>query len=401
MLNGEGLTESNDSTIVLKITLKHGSKSGTLTAQRGRIQQMKQLSKVRRVLATILTVMIVLSGVQATVQAQADLDAIVVMFDAAHSPQFAADNVDLGLELILDLVNDTTRYIVRVNEAPLTDAVLNDVDILIIAGPDDTSAFSAAELSGIGEMLANGSSLFLLGNPALGQQSTYWDEALIQDIGENIAINRLFDGINMTGVRFSNNHTTTHEWSDTMFDYDHALNESTPWLIRMDSTTWDSAHPIFRNINELYTITGTLKPIGLASGIGHGYESSFAQYQVSANGWANYSHPNMTLDEYELRPLSYSALNGTFPAWLSAFEFGLSRVVICGSTIMFTGRPLDLEDTELHWFYVGDNARLFMNIMGWLSKDFAETPSAIVPMLIISSVVMIVGVAFYLLKKLR
>jgi len=365
---------------------------------------MKELSKVRRVLAMVLTVMVLLSGVQATVQAQAGLDPIVVMFDAAHSPQFAADNADLGLKLILDLVNDTTRYIVRVNSAPLTDKVLKDVDVLIVAGPDQSSAFSAAEFNGISEMLANGSSLFLLGNPALGQQSTYWTEALIQDIGENIALNRLLNGINMTGVRFSNNHTATpvsRDWSDTMFDYDHALNESTPWLIRMDSTTWDSTHPIFRNINELYTITATLKPITLASGIGHGYESSFAQYQVSVNGWANYSHPNMTLDEYELRPLSYSAINGSFPAWLSAFEFGSSRVVICGSTIMFTGRPIDLEDTELDWFYIGDNARLFMNIMGWLSKDFVETPSAIVPMLIISSAVMIVGVAFYLLKKLR
>jgi hypothetical protein len=42
-----------------------------------------------------------------------------------------------------------------------------------------------------------------------------------------------------------------------------------------------------------------------------------------------------------------------------------------------------------------------MNIIGWLSEDFVEIPSAIVPMLIISSVIMIVGVALYLLKKLR
>lgn len=392
---------TNDSTLELKITLKHGSKSGILTAQRGRIYQMKQLSKVSRLLATILTVMILLSCVQSSVQAQADLDPIVVMFDAGHSPQFAADNADLGLKQIIDLVNASTRYIVRINTAPLTDTVLNDVDILIIASPDQSSGFTAAEFDGISEMLANGSSLFLLGDPALGQQSTYWSEALMQDTGENIAINRLLNGINMTGVRFSINTTVTQEWSDTMFDYDHAVNESTPWLIRLDSTTWDSTHPILRNINELYTITATLKPIELASGIGRGYESSFAQYKVSVNGWANYSRPNMTLAEYESKPLSYSALNGTFPAWLSAFEYGSSRIVISGSTIMFTGRLLDLKDTELRWFYVGDNARLFMNIMGWLSKDFAETPSAIVPMLVISSAIMIVGVAFYLLKKLR
>jgi hypothetical protein len=151
----------------------------------------------------------------------------------------------------------------------------------------------------------------------------------------------------------------------------------------------------------LYTITATLKPIDLVSGIAHGYENSFAQYQVSANGWANYSQPNMTLAEYNLKPYSYSALNGTFPSWLSAFEYGSSRVVICGSTIMFTGRVLDVPKSELQWVNAGDNARLFTNILSWLSEGFVQPPSAIVPMLIISSVVMIVGVAYYLLKKLR
>ena len=362
---------------------------------------MNQLRKVPRILAIVLTVMILLSGLQATAQAQTDLDPIVVVFDASHSPQFSADDSS-DLKMVIDFVNDSTRYIVRINEAPLTDETLNDVDILIIAAPDVGSTFTAAEFNGISEMLTNGSSLFLLGDPALGQQSSYWVDTAIQDIGDNIAINKLLDAINMTGVRFSINTTETHDWSDTMFDYDHALNETaSPWLLRLDSTTWDSTHPIFRNINELYTITATLKPNELASGIGHGYKSSFAQYQVSANGWANYSKPNMTLEEYALRPLSYSALNGTFPSWISAFEYGSSRVVILGSTIMFTGRTLDLPETDLQYFSVGDNARLFMNIIGWLSEDFVEIPSAIVPMLIISSVIMIVGVAFYLLKKIR
>ena len=361
---------------------------------------MNQLKTVPRIFALALTVIILLSSFQTIAQAQTDLDPIIIVFDASHSPQFAADD-PLGLKLVIDLVNESTRYIVRINEAPLTDEVLNDADILIIAAPDLISPFTTAEYNGISEMLANGSSLFLLGDPALGQQSTYWTETEMHDLGENIVINTLLDAINMTGIRFSNNETSTNDWSDTMFDYDHALNESTPWLLRFDPTTWHSTHPIFRNINELYTITATLKPIEIASGIGHGYDSSFAQYQVSVNGWANYSHPNMTLDEYALKPLSYSALNGTFPAWISALEYGSSRIVISGSTIMFTGKTLDLENTDLQYFYVGDNARLFMNIIGWLSEDFAETPSAIIPMFIISSVILIVGVAFYLLKKIR
>ncbi|MBN2228968.1 MAG: hypothetical protein JW779_05180 [Candidatus Thorarchaeota archaeon] len=362
---------------------------------------MNQLNTIPRLLATLFTVMILLSCLQTPVVGQANLDPIVILYDASHAPQFDADDEDLGLKLMLDSVNASTRYIVHINENSLTEEVLNDVDILIIADPDRNDQFSTSELVAIKEMMANGSSLFLLGDPALGQESNYWDDSFLQDTGDNIAINRVLDGLNVTGVRFSINETSTDTWSDTMFDYDHALNDTRPWVIRLDATTWDTNHPIFRNINELYTMTATLKPLELASGIGFSYDSSFAQYKSGPNSWANYSHPNMTLADYELDPLSYSAVNGTFPSWLSAFEYGSSRMVVVGSTIMFTGRTLDLDNTELQWYYTADNARLFMNIIGWLSEDFAEVPSAIGSMLILSSVILVVGVAFYLLKKIR
>ena len=146
-------------------------------------------------------------------------------------------------------------------------------------------------------------------------------------------------------------------------------------------------------------MTSTLKPVSLSSGIGKSYENSFAQYKRDANSWGNYSMPNMTL--FSENPLAYSAMNTTMPSWLSAFEYGLSRVTIVGSTIMFTGRPIDLVDTDLQWFYQADNSKLFMNILDWLSADFVTAPSAIGSMLIISGVILIIGVAFYLLKKLR
>jgi hypothetical protein len=74
---------------------------------------------------------------------------------------------------------------------------------------------------------------------------------------------------------------------------------------------------------------------------------------------------------------------------------------VIGSTLMFTGRNLDYPDTDLRWFYMGDNARLFMNIIDWLSYDFVEAPSAIVPMLVISTVIMVIGLVFYIFKKIR
>jgi hypothetical protein len=184
-----------------------------------------------------------------------------------------------------------------------------------------------------------------------------------------------------------------------MFDFNHTLNETVPWVIRLDSSTWDSTHPIFRNINELVLMTSTLKPIPLVSSLATGYETTFAQYKIADSAMGNYTYLNQTL--FAERPLSYSAINGSFPSWLSAFEYNKSRIVISGSTIMFSGRSLDIEGSDSQWFYSADNSRLFMNMLDWLSEEFVEAPEAIAPMLIISAIILVVGVAFYIMKKIR
>jgi len=364
---------------------------------------MSRLRNAPRVLAIVVTVMVLLSSLQNVAMAQAELDPIVVLYDASHNQQHDVLDEEDGLKLMIDMVNASTRYIVRINTDDLTDTVLNDVDVLIIASPDANSPFSSTEANGIVEMLNNGSSLFLLGDPIVDQTSRYWSDVTMQDMGENKALNDLLDSINVTGVRFSVNQTATGDfYSDTMFDYDHDIfNGSYPHEITLDASTWEADHPIFRNINELSVMTATLKPLELTSGIASGYDTTFAQFRAGPNSWANYSFPNMTLSDFEQDPLSYSAINGTFPSWMSAFEYEESRIVILGSTLMFTGRVLDHPDTSSRWFYMSDNARFFMNIMNWLSQDFIEPPSAIVPMLIISSVFMTVGVVFYIFKKIR
>jgi hypothetical protein len=347
--------------------------------------------------------MVLLSSLQTGVRAQAELDPILVLYDASHNPQHDVLDAENGLKLMLDAVNTSTRYMVRINYDELTDDTLNETDILIIASPDAGSPFTSEEVAGIAEMLANGSSLFLLGDPTIEQNSEYWSDSLMQDMGETQAINTLLESLNMTGVRFSVNETASDVvYGDVMFDYDNPVYNSTyPWMIKLDATTWEKNHPIFRNINTLFTMTSTLKPIELSSAIATGYESSFAQFKAGPNSWANYSHPNMTLSDFEQAPLSYSAINGTFPAWMSAFEYDDSRIAIVGSTLMFTGRNLDYPETDMRWFYMGDNARLFMNIMDWLSEEFVAAPNAIIPMLVVSTVVFLIGVAFYVFKKIR
>ncbi|MHA2378604.1 MAG: hypothetical protein ACXADO_02675 [Candidatus Thorarchaeota archaeon] len=353
-----------------------------------------------RIATAAITALILLSCFHVTVKAQAPIDSVVILYDASHDPQFSADD-ETGFKLILDMVNASTKYTVRVNTDPFENTTLADVDVLVVADPDLSGEFDPDEVGSIGEMLANGSSLLLLGNPAIGNNSRYWDNSALQDTGDNIALNELLDALNMTGPRFSINETESFSWSDAMFDYEHALNETAPWVMRLDTSTWDSGHPIFKNINELVVMTATLKPMNLVSSIAAGYESSFAQFRESVLNLANYSFPNMTLEEFAGRPLSYSAINGTFPPWMSAFEYNESRIVITGSAIMFSGLLLDVFDSESQWFYTADNARLFMNILDWLTEGFVEPPGAVSPMLMISLTILTVGVVYYVFKKMR
>ncbi len=353
-----------------------------------------------------LALMLILTTIPPSVTAQTDdLDTVVVLYDQSHQQQFDAFD-ERGFKLMLDKVNASTRYIVRVNEdEPLNDTILKDVDILIIADPDKAAEFESEEIEGISEFLTNGSSLMLLGDPTISQNSTYWAEQPFQDLGENIAINKLLDSLNITGVRFSLNETHDRIWADTMFDYDHAFNETVPWLIEFDSTTWVSTHPIFKDINTLLSMTATLKPLDDPTVIARGYDTSFAQFRRGPYTWGNISYPNMTLDDFQEMPYSYSAINGTLPPWMSAFEYENARIIISGSAIMFTGRELDLPETdsryESQWFYMADNSRLFMNMLDWLSEGFTDPPSAIVPMTLLSTTILVVGVVYYIFKKLR
>ncbi|MFW9919544.1 MAG: hypothetical protein ACFFED_08095 [Candidatus Thorarchaeota archaeon] len=355
-----------------------------------------------KLIVLTMTLMIVLSSVQGTVCAQAgELDPLVVMYDASHNPQFSVD--DEGFQLMLDMVNESTRYIVRVNEEPLNTTILNGVDVLIIADPDDTAAFENEEILAIDQMMTNGSSLLLFGNPVIDQNNTeYWNQITFRDIGDNKEVNGILDQLNITGVRFSLINRTQNIWSDSMFDYDRSLNAtSMPYVLQLDPSTWDASHPIFKDINSLVTMTASLKPSNGASVIARSYDTTFAQYRAGPNSFANLTYPNMTLAEFAENPDSYSSINGTLPAWMSAFEYDGSRVIISGSAIMFTGKTLPYDDAEEQWFYQADNSRLFMNMLSWLTDGFVDSPDAIVPMALLSSVILVVGVAIYLFKKTK
>ena len=372
---------------------------------------MRRLRGQPKYYVVIIAMLLVLSTFPKSARAQVELDNVVILVDNTHGEQFDPYDAENGLKLMLDMVNSSTRYTVRILEdGPLNDTNLHDVDILILPAPDESQTFSKEEYGAISRMLNNGSSLFITGNPNIDQTiEEYWADTQFRDIGENIAINRLLDAMNITGIRFSNNVTEsggdTVNYGDTMFDYTNALNETAPYIIQLGPTVWNPYHPIFKDINSLVVMTGTLKPIDAESRIAWSYDESFAQYRRGPNTFANFSFPNMSLAEFGNAPLSYSAINGTQPSWLSAFEYNGSRIVVCGSTIMFSGMSLALPTTDSrngeNWFYQADNRFLFMNILQWLSEGDLQPPSAITPIIIISSVFIVIGVAYYIIQKKR
>jgi hypothetical protein len=338
--------------------------------------------------------------------AQGALDQVVILVDSSHNPQFAANDNENGLKLLFDMVNASTRYIVRVHSGSLiNETILEDIDCLIVASPDRTNTFQSSEIAAISEMLENGTSMLVLGDPSIDQRSEYWTDQTFQDLGDNIAVNRFLNALNISAVRFSINQTGGDTyWGDTVFDYDHALNDTLPYVIRFDATTWDPSHPIFKDINELVVMTATLRPINSSTILARGYDSSFAQFRRGPNSFANITFPNMSLENFtENYTLSYSTINGTFPGWLSAFQYGASRIIVSGSTLMFTGRTLDLPSpdprTSLEWFYIADNSRFFMNMLNWLTEGFVEPPGAILAMSAISGAILVLGVVYYLFKK--
>lgn len=361
---------------------------------------MKRPSRIH-ICTTLLMVVLSMSYLECAASAQAPLDPIVILYDNSHSSHFAAGDADKGLKLMLDMVNASTRYRVRIHSGtPLNDTELQGVDVLIIASPGAGSSYTNSEAASIVRMMNNGSSLMILGDPTISQNSTYWSDPTLQDLGSNVVLNRLLDALNITGLRFSINATGGGDsWADTMFDYEHALNSTYPWVIEMNPTTWGTSHPIFKDISQLVLMTATLKPLDLSSSVARGYKTSFAQFRKGPNTWANISYPNMTLDEFHEWPLNYSAINGTLPPWLSAFEYNESRVIISGSTIMFSGRTLDLPKSTLKWFYQADNARLFTNMLSWLTEGHVKPDTAVLPMLAVSSAIFIVGVVVYVFKR--
>jgi hypothetical protein len=257
----------------------------------------------------------------------------VILFDEVHLQYYNSERMQSAIASL----NNTEDYIVFINRQRFTQTSLLGVDILVIGNPE--RSFTDQERFEISEYLKNGGNLFLLGDPR----------------GKASNLNDIIDAAQYTDARFSQH---------VVFDEEHNLNDIST-QISVSREELRESSPITNDIQEIVTHTIWVEDNGPTTVIATGSNYSLAGLEGSNQ-----------------------------PAWLVASIVGRSRIVLCGSTRMFSDTKPAKSDVT--WCQLKDNARLWQNIFSWLAQKEVN-PSFLVinppPLTVIVSS-LIIGVVF-------
>jgi len=216
-----------------------------------------------------------------------------------------------------------------------------EYDLIIIPNPG--TDFSTEELQALKNYLDSGGSLLILGDVQYGG-NTYgkpdWLNNLLNYIGVGDKV--LFWGTNARGDEI----------------YDDSKNEANrPWQVKV-SSEYFKPHEISIGIETVVITSSTLDVKDPEIVIATSPESSYAR-DVS--------------DKIHAR--------GKLP-WLAALEVGSGKVVVCGSSRMFSDRPL--SGSGVPYIKFGSNRQLFFNIVKWttgFAPKLGEVIDVFVPIL--------------------
>ncbi len=233
----------------------------------------------------------------------------VILFDQVHLQFYASER----MQSAINSLNDTEEYIVYFNNQRFTETSLLGVDILVIGTPE--RSFSSLERFAVSEFLKNDGNLFLLGDPR----------------GKSSNLNDIIDSAEYTDARFSRN---------VIFDEERNLNDIST-QISVSREELRESSPIANGIQEI----------------------------VTHSIWVEDNDPSKVIatgSNYSLAGLE----GNSQPAWLVASTVGRSRIVLCGSTRMFS--DVKPAKSDITWYQSKDNARLWQNIFSWLAQK--DTP---------------------------
>ncbi|MFX1518575.1 MAG: hypothetical protein ACFFCD_01435 [Promethearchaeota archaeon] len=295
---------------------------------------MKNLSRYKLILLCLMLFILLLQFTEVSVsQSVYAKEKKIVLFDEVHLQFYNSERLHSAIASL----NDSEDYTVFINRQRFSEVSLLGVDILFIGNPE--RSFTNQELFAISEYLKNGGNLFLLGDP--------------RDNPSNL--NDIIDTIQYTDARFSR---------EVIFDEEHNLNEISTQIIISQEDLLESS-PIANGVQEICT----------------------------QSIWVEDNDPTKVVATGS--NFSLAGLEGrSQPAWLVASIVGRSRIVLCGSTRMFSDTKPAKSDVT--WYQSKDNARLWQNIFSWLAQkdtppSFLDTISSSISVIISA---LIIGIVF-------
>lgn len=297
---------------------------------------------------------------------------VVVLFDEAH-----AQNLTYSLgnfTKAIDALNETVleyrpgryaKYIIRLlpSNSTFNSSILEDIGILIIGNPGRNASFNENELETVKNFVENGGGLFLMCDPQL-------NESIYGESGNPVELNKILTKLNISSVLFSHNNS----FGDTIFDENHSVTNRS-YFVYVNSTEFSNETKISDGIQRVLIFSSSLI--------------------VKDNNYIVATGDN---ESYALTPNgNFTYQTGTKPPWLVAYEDNEFRIVLCGSTVMFS--DLNVKVLGISWIDAENNKILWFNIIKWLTP--APNPIDVSNyFLLAGGIILLLGVASFLTYKL-
>lgn len=305
----------------------------------------------------------------------------VILFDEYHGQYFNRTLMYTALSALNNLLSDALEDEIKIdlifnNNSRFNSTNLQGVDLLIFTNPgsETKDKLIYTELEAVLDYVELGGSLLLLGNPLTQDENITGHPVPINDLlaarEDTLSSARLRTGSDLSNSDlliddFSNVYGNESYISLDFYNTTHSITESTELINPVVLTI--SEQEIQINATTLYT-----------SSISLGNEN--LQYSIGRTAITSYS----VNEEYDI---FRDSING-FLTWLFAKGVGSSRMILSGSTIMFS----DYEISENQkWINQTDNLDLWKNIILWLLKYTPHPARAPPPVWVFSYYALIIA----------
>lgn len=305
-------------------------------------------------IAGILTILLISLIPRTSILAQQDEGQITIVLDFSHDQLFSPQN--RNFTQAIDFLTSQPEYFVRIlEEGELTAENLTQSHILILSNPGKN--YTSSEFEVISNYVKRGGSLFLLGDYQVTDRP----------IGNPIALNGILQALGVPDIQF----TTYIEDNETQGDVivDPANSQVLSYNVEVNGTYLgtDLQRAIIRSgIDSLIVAGGSLTTSSSNFIMATGAETSQA---ISISGQIIQSQP----------------------AWLAAFLFENTPIVLCTSTTMFTDTLCAATNTS--WFESFDNALLWSNIIRWMAIPLVQDPTPVMMFFVVMA--LLVGIVLF------